>query len=124
MNWPDPLSQERTPIKRAFDKQDVVINLPADISSDKIKWLSLWCEEFGISFGDLAFRSKKPKENACAAGAKKAQKALRRQLLRRRQLIRAAEEALLQLEAAGKDVDPELRKALLQQQLLLLQQEG
>lgn len=124
VNWPDPLSEERTPIKRAFDKQDVVINLPADISSDKVKWLSLWCEEFNISFGDLAFKSKKPKENACAPGAKKAQQAFRQQLLHRQQLIKAAEEALLKLEAAGKDVDPELKKALIQQQLLLLQQGG
>ena len=73
VNWPNPLSAERTPIKRAFDHQDIVINLPADISADKVVWLSLWCEEFGISFGDLVFKSKKPRENSCAPGAKKAQ---------------------------------------------------
>jgi len=73
INWPNPSSLERTPVKRAFNKQDIVINLPADISADKVTWLSLWCEEFAISFGDLAFNSKKPKENACAPGAKKAQ---------------------------------------------------
>merc|ERR1711902_116486 len=73
INWPNPSSLERTPVKRPFNKQDIVINLPADISADKVTWLSLWCEEFAISFGDLAFNSKKPKENACAPGAKKAQ---------------------------------------------------
>jgi len=72
VNWPNPSSLERTPVKRAFDSQDIVINLPADISSDKVVWLSLWCEEFGISFGDLVFNSKKGKENACAPGAKRA----------------------------------------------------
>merc|ERR1712223_1031153 len=71
VNWPNPASLERTPVKRPFNKQDIVINLPADISADKVQWLSLWCEEFAISFGDLAFNSKKPKENACAPGAKK-----------------------------------------------------
>jgi len=73
INWPNPSSETRTPVKRAFDSQDIVINLPADISSDKVVWLSLWCEEFGISFGDLVFKSKKGKENSCAPGAKKAQ---------------------------------------------------
>jgi hypothetical protein len=73
VNWPDPLSAERTPIKKAFNKQDIVINLPSDKSGDKVVWLSLWCEEFGISFGDLVFKSKKPRENSCAPGAKKAQ---------------------------------------------------
>ena len=43
-----------------------------EVSSDKIKWLSLWCEEFAISFGDLVFNSKKGKENSCAPGAKRA----------------------------------------------------
>jgi len=73
VNWPDPLSAERTPVKRIFDRQDILINLPADISGHKVQWLSLWCEEFGISFGDLVFNSKKPRENACAPGAKQAQ---------------------------------------------------
>jgi len=73
VNWPNPSSATRTPIKKAFDSQDIVINLPAGISSDKVKWLGLWCEEFGISFGDLTFNSKKGKENACAPGAKKTQ---------------------------------------------------
>jgi len=73
VNWPNPSSATRTPIKKAFNSQDIVINLPNDISSDKVKWLSLWCEEFGISFGDLVFNSKKGKENACAPGAKKSQ---------------------------------------------------
>jgi len=72
VNWPNPSSLERTPVKRAFDSQDIVINLPADISADKVVWVSLWCEEFGISFGDLVFNSKKGKENACAPGAKRA----------------------------------------------------
>jgi len=72
VNWPNPSSLERTPVKRAFNKQDIVINLPADISADKVQWLSLWCEEFAISFGDVVFNSKRPKENACAPGAKKA----------------------------------------------------
>jgi len=72
VNWPNPSSLERTPVKRAFNSQDIVINLPADISADKVVWVSLWCEEFGISFGDLVFNSKKGKENACAPGAKRA----------------------------------------------------
>lgn len=72
VNWPNPSSLERTPVKRAFNSQDIVINLPADISADKVVWLSLWCEEFAISFGDLVFNSKKGKENACAPGAKRA----------------------------------------------------
>ena len=75
MNWPDPLSAERTPVKRIFDKQDILINLPADISGEKILWLSLWCEQFRRSFGDLVFQSNNPKENACAPGAKKVQSA-------------------------------------------------
>ena len=72
VNWPNPSSLERTPVKRAFNSQDIVINLPADISADKVVWMSLWCEEFAISFGDLVFNSKKGKENSCAPGAKRA----------------------------------------------------
>jgi len=72
VNWPNPASTVRTPVKKAFDSQDIVINLPAGISADKVVWVTLWCEEFGISFGDLVFNSKKAKENACAPGAKRA----------------------------------------------------
>merc|ERR1712080_283098 len=42
VNWPNPSSLERTPVKRAFNSQDIVIN------------------------------SKKEKENSCAPGAKRA----------------------------------------------------
>jgi len=75
VNWPDPLSEVRTPIEKAFNKQDIVINIPADIDGEKILWLSLWCEQFRRSFGDVVFKSNNPKENACAPGAKKVQSA-------------------------------------------------
>ena len=68
-NWPDPKAQTKTPISRAFDDEIIIINLPDYVDpteTSKIKWLSVWCEQFTISFGDIVFNSKDPKENACA----------------------------------------------------------
>ena len=43
-----------------YDGEDITLTLPGDMSSDNIKWLSVWCREFGINFGDVEFLDTKP----------------------------------------------------------------
>ena len=49
----------------AYDNKDLTIQLPNGVNADDIKWLSVWCDDFKISFGDLVFNSRKQRENAC-----------------------------------------------------------
>ena len=35
--------------------KDVIITLPGDLKTSEIQWLSVWCRQFAISFGDVEF---------------------------------------------------------------------
>lgn len=44
-----------TSIDRAYNNERISITLPLEISAKDIKWLSVWCRAFAISFGDVTF---------------------------------------------------------------------
>lgn len=49
----------------AYKNKDIRIVLPTGLDTNDITWLSVWCETFKISFGDLVFKSPKRRQNAC-----------------------------------------------------------
>ena len=34
---------------------DIILTLPGDLTTSEIKWLSVWCRQFEVSFGDIEF---------------------------------------------------------------------
>ena len=38
-----------------FSSENCRLTLPEDLKASEIKWLSVWCRRFTISFGDLFF---------------------------------------------------------------------
>eukprot|EP00095_Tigriopus_kingsejongensis_P004981 maker-scaffold96_size378025-snap-gene-2.47 protein:Tk04981 transcript:maker-scaffold96_size378025-snap-gene-2.47-mRNA-1 annotation:"domon domain-containing protein cg14681 precursor" len=50
-----PSVEDNTPIERAFNNERLIIQLPSGVQADDIKWLSVWCEIFGVSFGEVNF---------------------------------------------------------------------
>jgi len=42
-------------LNRAFKNEDIELTLPGDLKLKEIKWLSVWCREFKVNFGDLFF---------------------------------------------------------------------
>lgn len=44
-----------TDILGAYRKKDIVLTLPGGRTLKKIKWLSVWCDEFDVNFGELNF---------------------------------------------------------------------
>jgi len=40
---------------RPHNNEDIIINLPANLNANDIKWLSLWCNIFKIDFGSVEF---------------------------------------------------------------------
>ena len=36
-------------------QDDIVLTLPDDINVKDLKWISIWCRRFGISFGQFIF---------------------------------------------------------------------
>lgn len=53
IGWPTPF--EAVPLERRFDQERLFIDLPQGIRVSDIKWFSVWCEVFGISFGEVDF---------------------------------------------------------------------
>ena len=51
--------------KGEYIDENITINLPNGVDANDITWLSIWCDDFKISFGDLVFNSKKKRQNAC-----------------------------------------------------------
>lgn len=41
------------PVLGKFEKETIVLNMPPELKLAKIRWLSVWCREFGINFGDV-----------------------------------------------------------------------
>merc|ERR1711874_346319 len=43
-------------IKRSFDgSEELVLELPAGASVQQLKWISVWCRDFGVNFGHVTF---------------------------------------------------------------------
>jgi len=40
---------------RPHNNEEIIINLPANLNANDIKWLSLWCNIFKIDFGSVEF---------------------------------------------------------------------
>ena len=38
---------------RRFENEDIELHLPTDLAVSDVKWLSVWCKRFKLSFGDL-----------------------------------------------------------------------
>ena len=62
-----PSALDSRPIERPYLGERLFINLPADADVCEVKWLSVWCEVFGISFGELKF-PKYVKSTFCPEG--------------------------------------------------------
>ena len=43
------------PIERAYASERLFLTMPPGVLVSDIKWLTVWCEIFGISFGDVVF---------------------------------------------------------------------
>ena len=61
IGYPDP-EDFGTPLDRAYglnpDKVDwIVLRMPSDILVQDIKWMTVWCDQFRISFGEVKFPS-------------------------------------------------------------------
>ena len=41
----------KVPVLRATFSEDVVLTLPPGLSSQDIKWISVWCRKFAVDFG-------------------------------------------------------------------------
>jgi len=44
-----------TSIQSRYDGETLLVHLPDDVDATNIKWLTLWCDVFDISFGDVTF---------------------------------------------------------------------
>jgi len=40
-----------------FDKVNITLTLPEDKTVDDFKWLSVWCRQFSVNFGDVIFKT-------------------------------------------------------------------
>ncbi len=59
IGYPNP-EDKGTPLERPYgrnpDKVDwIAIRMPSDINVVDIKWMTVWCDQFGISFGEVQF---------------------------------------------------------------------
>ena len=59
IGYPNP-EDKGTPLEQPFgadpEKVDwLVLRMPQDINVVDIKWMTVWCDQFGISFGDVQF---------------------------------------------------------------------
>ena len=61
IGYPNP-EDFGTPLEKAYgtnpDKVDwIVLRMPSDILVQDIKWMTVWCDQFHISFGEVKFPS-------------------------------------------------------------------
>ena len=42
-------------LERRYDTETVELSLPPHLEVDDLRWISVWCRKFSVSFGDLAF---------------------------------------------------------------------
>ena len=52
-------------LSQRFDglQNDIVLTLPDNIEVKDLKWISIWCRKFEISFGDFVFTDHSDDEN-------------------------------------------------------------
>ena len=52
-------------LSQRFDgsQNDIVLTLPDDIEVKDLKWISIWCRKFEVSFGDFVFTDHSDDEN-------------------------------------------------------------
>ena len=43
------------PVLGKFNGENVILTLPDNLKATNIKWLSVWCRQFGLNFGDIFF---------------------------------------------------------------------
>ena len=43
------------PVLGKFNGENVTLTLPDNLKATNIKWLSVWCRQFGLNFGDIFF---------------------------------------------------------------------
>ena len=41
---------------------DVIITLPENINAADVKWLSVWCRQYAVNFGDITFPGREIEE--------------------------------------------------------------
>ena len=61
----------KVPILDAYDgtQQPIVLELPTQIKVSNLKWISVWCRQFEINFGDFVIANDEPTvENTSDAG--------------------------------------------------------
>jgi len=42
-------------LTRRFNGEEIILTLPDDLKATDIKWLSVWCRQFRVNFGDMFF---------------------------------------------------------------------
>jgi len=42
-------------LTRRFNNEDVTLTLPDDLKATDLKWMSVWCRQFRVNFGDIFF---------------------------------------------------------------------
>merc|ERR1712241_1603864 len=52
---PYPEGSDGDTILTKADKTDVMLKLPTGVTSSKLKWLSVWCRQYSVNFGDVMF---------------------------------------------------------------------
>ena len=52
LDYPEGDSESKLP---GFTGEDVEIKLPEGYEASKLKWFSVWCRQFAVSFGDVYF---------------------------------------------------------------------
>ena len=43
------------PVLGKFNGENIILTLPDNLKATNIKWLSVWCRQFGLNFGDIFF---------------------------------------------------------------------
>ena len=49
------IDNKSIPILKEFKGQDIILTLPDELTNRDIKWLSLFCRDYNIDFGNVVF---------------------------------------------------------------------
>jgi len=55
VNYPDPNSPVSTPLEGRISNKRIFLQMPPGLRVRDIKWMTIWCELFGVSFGEVTF---------------------------------------------------------------------
>lgn len=42
-------------LDRRFDNEEITLTIPDDVKMSDLKWMSVWCRQFAVNFGDVYF---------------------------------------------------------------------